>query len=305
MPAVEQRRALEKPTFLLIFAVYGAFALVTFYWAALPLWLVFAAGAAITALHGSVQHEAIHGHPTRSSLVNELLVSPPLMLWVPYRRYRAQHLRHHRNDRLTDPFDDPESFYMPEARWRALPAPVKALHRLNNTLFGRLILGPAMSAVRFFLSEGWRMARGERRVVAGWALHVPALAVLLVWVIGVCQMPLWLYIACFAYPGTALILMRSFAEHRAHPDVAARTAVVEANPALALLFLNNNLHAAHHESPNLAWYDLPAYYRRHRERLLRDNGNYHIPGYAALARRYLWRIKEPVAHPGFGDDSTS
>ena len=41
---------------------------------------------------------------------------PPLALWIPYESYRISHLMHHRDDRLTDPLDDPESYYwMPDA----------------------------------------------------------------------------------------------------------------------------------------------------------------------------------------------
>ena len=38
----------------------------------------------------------------------------PLTLWLPYERYRHTHHVHHIDARLTDPLDDPESFY-----WRA------------------------------------------------------------------------------------------------------------------------------------------------------------------------------------------
>ena len=47
-------------------------------------WVVLAPlGAYLVALHGSLQHEALHGHPTRSAVVNELLVFLPVSLWFP------------------------------------------------------------------------------------------------------------------------------------------------------------------------------------------------------------------------------
>ncbi|MGI9414689.1 MAG: fatty acid desaturase, partial [Hyphomicrobiales bacterium] len=64
-----------------------------------------------------------------------------------------------------------------------------------------------------------------------------------------------------------------------------------------LLFLNNNLHAVHHDRPWLAWYQIPAVYRRRRRDVLDGNGNYLIEGYSRLFARYLFRPKEPVAHP--------
>jgi fatty acid desaturase len=52
-----------------------------------------------TALHSSLQHEALHGHPTRSAAVNELLVALPLGVFYPYRRFRQMHLGHHNDER--------------------------------------------------------------------------------------------------------------------------------------------------------------------------------------------------------------
>ena len=53
------------------------------------------------------------------------------------------------------------------------------------------------------------------------------MAVVLVWVLGVCGMDFWTYFLGFAYAGTRLALVRSFAEHRAEKTVARRTAIVE------------------------------------------------------------------------------
>ena len=59
--------------------------------------------------------------------VNELLVCLPIGLVCPFRRFKALHLRHHADERLTDPFDDPESYY--QALWQhdELPAALKAV----------------------------------------------------------------------------------------------------------------------------------------------------------------------------------
>ena len=44
---------------------------------------------------------------------------------------------------------------------------------------------------------------------------------ILIWVIGVCGMPFWVYVACFVYPGVSLAMVRSFAEHRAEQEVGS------------------------------------------------------------------------------------
>ena len=78
----------------------------------------------------------------------------------------------------------------------------------------------------------------------------------LIWVIGVCGMPVWVYLACFIYPGMSLAMVRSFAEHRAAVEPEKRTAIVENARILGPLFLYNNLHVAHHLRGGLPWYQL-------------------------------------------------
>ena len=82
-------------------------------------------------------------------------------------------------------------------------------------------------------------------------------ALVVAWLVLVCDMNLWIYFVAFVYPGTALMLVRSFAEHRAESDVDERTAIVENAPVMGLLFLYNNLHAVHHERPTMPWYRIP------------------------------------------------
>ena len=98
-----------------------------------PLLLVLVAAPLVT-LHSSLQHEALHGHPTRSAALNEALVFLPLGLLFPYRRFKMLHLRHHNNAALTDPYDDPESFYYAIADWQRLPALAAEGARLQQHL---------------------------------------------------------------------------------------------------------------------------------------------------------------------------
>jgi fatty acid desaturase len=282
---------------MLIILFYVCFAALTWNWALLPWWIALPAAAYLTGLYGSIQHEVIHRHPTGSQALNEALVFPALLVWVPYSRYRDLHLRHHRNDRLTDPYDDPESFYVAGDEWSRLAALSRGVLRVNNTLAGRLIIGPAVAALRFLIEEARLVAAGDMAIVSAWLMHIPALAILFAWIWGVCGISPLIFIAAFSYPGTALILLRSYAEHRAHTDVEARSVIVETCPAMALLFLNNNLHALHHARPGMAWYQLPQAYRAERESLLRGNAGYLIAGYRCLFARYFLAPKEPITHP--------
>lgn len=288
--------SIEWPTIAVAAVIYGSFGLLTWFHEAVPLALLVLLGGYVAAWHGSLQHEVVHGHPTRWAWVNRLLVFPSLWLWLPYELYRELHLRHHRDPYLTDPVEDPESFYVTQAQWQAMSPLARGLRRINNSLLGRLMLGPLLSAWSLYSAL---FSRGPQKVgsLRIWLLHFAAVTSVLVWALAVCGMELWVYLLCFAYPGMALTSLRSFLEHRAAEDTRQRTAIVEAEAPLALMFLNNNLHVVHHDAPWLPWYALPARYRAQREAILAKNGGYLFRGYREVALRYLLHAKEPVVHP--------
>ncbi len=300
-PAGEARLSkahpVEWPTVALAAAIYLAFGLLTWFHAALPWWLLLLCGGFVTCLHGSLQHEVVHGHPTRWRRLNEALVFPSLWLWMPYRTYRRSHLAHHFDPSLTHPLEDPESYYVTAERWARLSAPARALLWIQNTVAGRLLIGPLRALLKLLAAELPALLRGDGRRRNDWGLHALGVGLVLLWVVGLCGMDVWLYVATFAYPGLSLTLLRSFLEHQARPEVATRTVLVEAGPVMSLLFLNNNLHALHHAEPGVAWYRLPHRYRRRREELLRENRGYRYGGYAEIIARHLFRPKEPPVHP--------
>ena len=290
-------RRIEAPTLLIAAAIYAGFGAVTWFHEILPWWVLLPLGAYLVAWHGSLQHEVVHGHPTPSALANELLVLPSLWLWMPFRLYRESHLAHHNDAQLTDPVADPESYYVDAAAW-AEAGPVKrALLGANNTLAGRLLLGPLLCLWNFYRSEARRALAGDRSHLTAWAIHAIGAALVLAWVVAVCGLPLWQYLLLFVYPGIALTLVRSFLEHQARPEVTERSAIVEAGPVMSLLFLNNNLHLVHHDKPGLPWYRLPAFYRQRRALFLASNGGYYFKGYGEVFRRYFLRAKEQPLHP--------
>lgn len=287
----------EWQTVVLWAIIHGSFAALTYWYAALPSWLLPLLGAPVVAWHSSYQHEAIHGHPTRIGWFNSLLAGLPLMLWVPFGIYRDSHLKHHRDEFLTDPIEDPESFYVTQAEWGQFSRSRRMVYVAVNTLAGRLVLGPLFVASLFLWREACDFARGQGRL-REWLYHAAGLVVLAVWIIVICDMPAWVYVACFAYPGTGLLLLRSFAEHHAASEGEGRTAIVEAEAPLALLFLNNNLHVTHHGSPGVPWYALPQY-EAQRRRLPHCRNERIYRGYREVVRRWLFRAKEHPAHPYF------
>ena len=304
-PTFERRRSssrFEWPTLALAAVIYGGWCSVTYWHAALSWPLRAACGGWLIAWHGSLQHEAIHGHPTPWRRLNTLVAGCPLSLWLPYPLYRADHLEHHATEALTLPAADPETQYRAPAQSRGARLD-NALSQLTRTLLGRLTLGPAILIGRFLVVEARHIARVRTHRLA-WAVHALLVGCLLAWVCVACRMSVADYLLSFVYPGAALTLLRAFAEHRAHPERRCRVAIVEKAPVLGLLFLFNNLHALHHERPGLAWYRLPRAYRAARARLLEENGGLVYAGYGQVAARFLLRPHDRLIHPALAQGSS-
>lgn len=253
--------------------------------------------AVLAAFHSSLQHETIHGHPTPWRWLNEALVSLPLGAVFPYRRYRDLHLQHHHDEHLTDPFEDPESYFWTANAVRQMSNWQRRLFGFNNTLVGRLLIGPALTIVGFTRTELARLRKGEPCVARAWALHGIGLVLLALLLTGVFGIPLWIYVICVVYPALSLTALRAFAEHQAAEAVGARSAVVEAHPFWALLYLNNNLHIVHHASPATPWYDIPKLYADRRDIYLAANENTLFLGYSDIWARFALRRKQPIEHP--------
>lgn len=288
-------RNVEWRTFGLIIGCYALWVLAVFWLSTLMPFFAALGVTVLITLHGSLTHEVLHGHPFRSRRLNEALMALPLSLCIPYNRFRDLHLAHHRDSNLTDPYDDPESNFQDPAVWRRMPGWKKVILRLNNTLLGRIVLGPAIGQIAFLREEIQGARNGGRAIWLAWALHLPGVAVVIA-IVAASGMPVWVYLLC-AYAAMGLLKIRTFLEHRAHERSRARTVIIEDSGPLAFLFLNNNLHVVHHMSPEVSWYRLPALYRAGRERYLTVNDGYVYRSYGEVFRRYFWRAKDPVAHP--------
>jgi len=290
-------RTIEWPTWGLIAVCYGGWLTLTYGHASIPIWVFAPLAAYLIALHSSLQHEVLHGHPTRNAIINEALVYLPVGLFVPYQRFKLLHLRHHCDERLTDPYDDPESWYVCPSRWEETEPLVQVIKKVNATLAGRLVFGPALAVFGLVRQDINLILTGDRTVARAWLHHLAGTALVLAWVIGVCGIEFWTYVFCAAYPGMSLLLIRSYAEHRAHENPDHRTVIIEASPFFSLLFLNNNLHYVHHNHPRVPWYDLPRVYRARADEFRARNGGYLFEGYGAVFRRCLFQPHDNIIHP--------
>jgi fatty acid desaturase len=286
----------DLPTLALLAFCYAVWAAATAFAESLSPWIAAPVTALALTLHSSLQHEALHGHPFASRRLSDATVFPALGLFIPYQRFRDLHLAHHRDEKLTDPYDDPESNFLDPAAWARLPRVARWLLRANNTLAGRIVLGPAIGLVTFLDGEAHALLRGEAGVARAWTLHVAGLVPVILWLSLVATMPAPVYLAA-AYGALSILKIRTFPEHRAHEKSCARSVIVEDRGVLALLFLNNNYHAVHHAHPKLAWHRLPAAFATRREEFLARNRGYRYGSYAEVFRRHLLRAKDPVPHP--------
>lgn len=288
-------KKIEYLTLSLLVIAYLVWGLLTIFHASLPIWLLLPLLAVVLSFYGSLQHEVIHYHPLPWQRFNEYLASPPLALYLPFIIYRDTHRQHHVLEHISYPSKDPESYYLTHEAWQALPSWLQRVYIWNNTLLGRILIGPALGVSSFLLAEFKKIRAGDEYTIHAWLAYLPWLALVLTWLL-YWQFPLGVYaVAC--YVSISLTSIRIFAEHQAADKPEHRTIVVESNGFLSYLFLKNNLHSVHHKYPALPWYQLPRVYQQERDHILKENGAYVFPNYLALFKRYAWTPKEAVVHP--------
>jgi len=290
-------RQFDGPTWVVAVVLYALWFLLIWFNAVLPWWVIMPAGAYLLAWHFSLQHEAIHAFRGVPAWLRFAVVFPPLGLWFPFPLYRKSHTTHHRDVQLTVPGVDTESYYVRRADWERMSGARRALLTFNQTMAGRLLIGPALRLWIMIDREAGRVRKGDFTHLPHWAVHVAAVAALFWFISGVCRMPWWQYCLLVAYPGFSLGLLRAFTEHRAAEDSQERTASVESNVLFGMLYLYNNLHVAHHLKPTMPWYDIPEYYRTNRAELLKGNGHFVYRGYAELAKRWMFVPVFSPVHP--------
>lgn len=293
---MSDRKRTEWPTLGLIFLTYFVWMLATVWVAS---WSTLLAMVLVTlsgAMQSSLQHEILHGHPTPWRKLNEALVFPTLTLLIPYIRFRDSHLEHHQDSILTDPYDDPESNYLDPSVWNRLQRWQQATLRFNNTLAGRMLLGPLLAQIAFMRGDYVAWRRGKRGVLSAWIWHVPSVIIVIWWMQALSPMPVWAWLLA-TYFSLSILKIRTYLEHQAHERARGRTVVIEDRGILSWLFLNNNFHVVHHMHPRVPWYQLPKLFAENRQRYLSRNDGYYFRNYAQVFRQFLFKAKDLVPHP--------
>ena len=291
----QQNRRIEWATLGLFAGFYVAWLVVISLHRSLPWPVSVALLALLGGFYMSLQHEALHGHPTGWRGVNTALAFAPLSFWLPYLGYRSSHMLHHHTD-LTDPQFDPESFYLRPVDWASAGLARRAYILVTRTMLGRLTIGAVHSIARYLWHE-IRTIRSNRAAARRWAVHLAAAVVLAWWLFVVIGVPVWQYLLGFVVMGQSFTLLRSFVEHCAVAE-GTRSAVVKAGPVMSLLFLNNNLHHTHHAEPSTPWYRLPALHRTlESDDLAAQGAGLYRRGYVEVARRNFLRPFCQPDHP--------
>ena len=286
----------ELPSLALLSICYAGYAIITIHAVDLDVWISIALLVSILVLHSSLQHEFIHGHPFSNKMLNDLLVFPSIGLFVPYLRFKDLHLKHHYDPNLTDPYVDPESNFMDPEKWYQLSKWRQALGNFNNTLIGRMLIGPFSDILWYYGKDVLEGLKGDQRIAFSYIHHLFGLMPVFAWHMSVSSMPLWIYLIA-AYLAMSVLKVRTFLEHTAHERIGFRTVVIEDRGLLALLFLNNNYHAVHHSNPRLTWHRLPEEFNKRRAEFLHRNDGYWFKSYWTVFRLYFFNTKDPVPHP--------
>jgi fatty acid desaturase len=286
----------EWPTWALIISVYGSWFLAMHYYLALGPILAAPLLIVICALHGSMCHELIHGHPTRITALNTLPGSVPLTLFLPYPVYRESHLNHHHDESITLPGKDPESYYCSANEYRRKSKLGKIFAWINMTVAGRLLFNPASEIFRLGKLAFSTLISGDANALKVWATHLVSVALLMLLIVQYLQVPWWQYLL-IAYFANSLARVRSFYEHRARTTVSERTVLMEPCLFFRLLFLNLNFHLAHHENPSIPWYQLGNFYHNHRHDLITRSGNFYYRGYRYWLLGHLFKPVDSPIHP--------
>ncbi len=186
----------EWPTWFLLIGVYAGWFSVMLASPRLGVWLSTLLLIPLVTLWLLVQHELLHGHPTRSLLVNKLLGYAPFAVWYPYRLYRDSHLLHHNDEDLTLPGIGPESRYLNQSQWDNSAVFKRGVHWLTKTVSGRFLLAAPLAIGRLGRHEFRRLPQ----VWPMWVCHGAMTLLMLSFIAHYSALPVWQYLLLVTSP---------------------------------------------------------------------------------------------------------
>lgn len=201
-----------------------------------------------------------------------------------FESYRSQHIVHHADTcGENDPEGEPYRF---TSRWQIAGAFLG-----GGLAYALLLLGQGI-VIALGYTPAWLSADGQRRRIR---INV---AVLTVAAVGLAALVVgdflslrgltfvWLIPAAVALIGPIPFVL--IPEHYDAPGPGPafmNTRTCTSNAVVRFLYLNTNLHTAHHHRPALPWYDLPAHHRQIEDEI---EPTWLFPSYTAF-HRFMWR----------------
>lgn len=260
---------------------------------AIDRWYVWLAVWAVQAVNMlgmvAMTHEAVHSHYVGSRRANRVIGTiAGLVLLTNFEIYKSRHIGHHAD--TCGPDDTEGEPYKFTARWQILAA----------FATGGIAYILSLPMLGFWVSFGgrpsWATSAGARRRIRinqlWWLATVAALiaiatvdlrSVAFVWLIPV---------ALFLSGPFVFVLMPEHYDAPGPGIVTSNTRTCVSNPLMRFIFLNTNLHTAHHDKPIVPWTGLPAHHENLEPRI--DN-EWVFSGYWAFYR-FMWRnVGRPAA----------
>lgn len=294
------RTVFEWQTWLLIVVIYSSWGALIYYFNQIPLWISTPLLILVGAWYMSLQHELLHGHPTRYKWFNHLLGIFPIAVWYPYAIYRDAHIQHHVDEDLTKPHIDSESNYLPPNTYANLHPVHQWFRWVLRTTLGRFLLGPAWAIYGLVKTSLQQFHQGNFQYLVTWTFHLSLLGFMLYGLESIFHISAVYYILMIAYLSLGLAMLRSFYEHRPALLPQDRIVINEASWFWRLLYLNNNFHSVHHAYPSLPWYAIDQVYFENKAAWQQVNHGFLLDGYTKFLFQHFIRPVDHPEHNGLG-----
>lgn len=270
---------------LAFFAIHGALAAIGFAADNILVWFIIWALQSFNLLTlVGIVHESVHQHffpSRRASRVAGTLAGA--FGFTCFEAYRAQHILHHAHTCASgDTEGEPYKF---SARWQIVGA------FLGGGLFYTLALLFSGVRVAFGWSPEWLSGASQRRRIRLNVAVLVALGLGVATLIGFDVVDLrtvafvWLIPTVVSLLGPLPFVL--IPEHYDAPGpgpTVTNTRTCVSNPAVRFVFLNTNLHTAHHDKPSVPWHALA----QHHETIEADiDDEWVFSSYTAF-HRWMW-----------------
>jgi fatty acid desaturase len=220
-------------------------------WAWVPIWFV--QSWLLLAVPAAL-HESSHSHLVVGRTANRVIgAGIGLLLFFVTETYRTQHIVHHAD--TCGPRDPEGAPYRFSARWQYAAAFLG-----GGALYAVMLVGQsfriAAGATPDWLSSGGQRRRIRINVLAWVAYMAAIIALTVMWTQAMVM--LWLIPVAMAILGTVpfVLIPEHYGALSAGPAVG-NSRTCRSNRFVRFVYLNTNLHTAHHQQPAVPWHDLP------------------------------------------------